>query len=35
MDLARAIQEWQEEGDMVIVSGDLNDDVRSQKYNRN
>jgi len=30
-DLARAIQEWQAEGDMVIISGDMNDDIRSQK----
>jgi len=30
-DLARAIQEWQAEGDTVIVSSDMNDDVRSQK----
>jgi len=31
MDLAQAIQEWQAEGDTVIVSGDMNDNVRSQK----
>jgi len=30
MDLARAIQAWQAEGNMVIVSGDMNDDIRSQ-----
>jgi len=29
-DLSRAIQTWQTEGDLVIVGGDMNDDVRSQ-----